>query len=71
MFVQKRGRTDGGSEHEKEPEGGREGVSAKSAGFTGTTEAYSSATCLNGTQAGARTVRLRLIGHSNATRPLP
>lgn len=33
--------------------------------------ARSSVTCLNGTQRGARTEPLRLIGHSNVTRSLP
>lgn len=61
----------------KEPEGGRckraMGVRVE---FTRTAEACSSATCLNGTQAGgvgggAQTRRLRLIEHSNVTRSVP
>lgn len=39
--------------------------------FTGKMAACSSVTCLNGTQRGARTEPLRLIGHSNVTRSLP
>lgn len=39
--------------------------------FAGKMAARSSVTCLNGTQRGARTEPLRLIGHSNVTRSLP
>lgn len=49
----------------------RVGGMCECAGFAATAAACSSATCLNGTQAGARTDGLRLIGHSNVTRSLP
>lgn len=71
MFVQKTGRTDGGSKHEKESEGGRNVYVCECVWFTGKMAACSSVTCLNGTRRGARTEPLRLIGHSNVTRSLP